>query len=270
MHRYTGTPIAPQDGPTTPDPSSDAPVDFVVLGAMKCGTTSLHHYLSEHPNVLLAPEKEMNFFFGSIPGEPGNLWRGMAWYRDRLPADGRLRGDVSPGYTSPDHPDVAARIAAAAPDVKLLYLVRDPLARAVSQYRHHRRDGTEPRSLADALLDPAGHYLLRSRYADRLRPFLEHFSASQVGVVEHEDLLHRTRDTVGSICRFLGIAPLDRPGLFDRRLNGAGSPPPPVPDHVAAAFAGLVADDGAEFAQLRQSLCACTPDGGILEPGTGL
>jgi hypothetical protein len=237
------------------------PVDFVVIGSMKCGTTSLHHYLSAHPDLVLPPEKEVNFFFGADPDGPGNLWQGVDWYRARLPADGRLRGDVSPGYTSPDHPDAAERIAELAPRARLLYLVRDPLDRAVSQYRHHRRDGTEPRPIEEALLDPDSHYVLRSRYADRLAPFLERFDAAQIAVVDHANLLRDTGATVASICRFIGVADRRQPDVFGERLNGAGSPPPPVDATVASGFRALVADDAAAFDRVRPTLTSCAPAG---------
>lgn len=234
-------------------------VDFVAIGAMKCGTTSLHHHLSCHPALALPPEKEVNFFFGDAPGGTGNLWRGSDWYRSRFPHGARLRGDVSPGYTSPDHPGVAARLSEAAPQAKLLYLVRDPLDRAVSQHRHHQRDGAEPRSLRDALTDPASHYVLRSRYADRLAPFLDRFPPEQIAVVELHDLQARTSETLASVCRFLEVAPLPDDHAYGRRLNAAGSAPPPVPADVASAFRSLVADDVASFAVLRRQLRRCAP-----------
>lgn len=238
------------------------PVDFVVIGAMKAGTTSLHHYLSAHPDLVLGAEKEVNFFFGAVPGGPGNLWRGADWYRSRLPEEGRLRGDVSPGYTSPDHPGVAARMGDVAPSARLLYLVRDPLDRAVSQYRHHRREGDERRALADALLDPTSHYVRRSRYCAGLRPFLDRFPSEQIAVVDRDDLLHRTVGTVAAICRFIGAAPDRQPDVFGRRLNTAGAPPPPIDIELAAAYRALIADDVAAFERLRATLVSCRPSPG--------
>lgn len=238
-------------------PPREALVHFVVIGAMKCGTTSLHHHLACHPALGLPPEKEVNFFFGEAPGGTGNLWRGTDWYRSRFPPGSLVRGEVSPGYTSPDHAGVAARMAEAAPQAKLLYLVRDPLDRAVSQHRHHQRDGTEPRPLGEALTDPHSHYVLRSRYAARLMPFLDHFSPDRIAVVELADLHGRTRETLASICRFLEVAPLPGDHVYGRRLNSAGSPPPPVPDEVASRFRSLIAADEAAFRHLRRRLHRC-------------
>ena len=235
-------------------------VDFVVIGAMKCGTTSLHHYLGSHPRLGLAPEKEVNFFFGDDPTGAGNFWRGADWYASRFPP-APIRGEVSPGYTSPDHPEVAARLARLAPAARLVYMVRDPLDRAVSQYRHHRRDGAETRPLGEALLDRSGHYLRRSRYADRLEPFLRRFPPSQIAVVEHHDLLEHTEGTLSELCEFLGVDSAVPAGVADRRLNRAGSAPPDVAADVAARFRSLVADDVARFDSLRGELATVGPAG---------
>ncbi|MFP5321574.1 MAG: sulfotransferase family protein [Acidimicrobiia bacterium] len=235
------------------------PVDFVVIGAMKCGTTSLHHYLAAHPDVSLPARKEVDFFFGRQPGGPGNRWRGLDWYEALFDPEAPVRGDVSPGYTSPDHPEAAAGIAEVAPDARLVLLVRDPLDRAVSQYRHHRRDGTEPRSLADALLDPALHYVRRSRYAERLVPFLERFPADRIAVVDHVALAGETRATVDALCRFLEIPASVPDEDLARRHNAAGDRHRPVPADLARRFRELVADDVERFAELRGELVVTAP-----------
>lgn len=229
-------------------------VDFLVIGAMKCGTTSLHHYLTSHPQLALPPEKEVDFFFGDGPGGAGNHWRGIRWYDDRFPVDAPVRGDVSPGYTSPDHPDVADRAVRLVPDARLIYLVRDPLERAVSQFRHHRRDRTEGRDLAEALLDPHSHYIRRSRYAACLRPFVDRFPASHIAVVDQDDLLHHTASTVAWICRFLGVEPRVPTGVLSRRLNRSVRTSPVVPHDVATEFRSMVAADTAEFEAMRSQV----------------
>lgn len=236
-------------------------VDFLVIGAMKCGTTSLHHYLSLHPNIGMAAEKEVNFFFGAHPGSDGNFWRGTDWYQDRFPRgpDIQIRGETSPGYTSPDHPRVAERIAALVPDVRLVYLVRDPLERALSQYRHHRRDGAEHRPADEALLDPGSHYLQRSRFAERLEPFVERFPGAQLAVVEQSDLSERTTGTVTAICEFLGVEPVAPPAVERRRLNRSTTDAPAISEDTAAAFRSSVADDARRLDVLRRELVQIRP-----------
>jgi hypothetical protein len=149
--------------------------NLVVIGAMKCGTTSLHHYLDLHPEISMSRPKELNFFIGDDDGpgdwRSGTWCRGAAWYAEHVDPAAPVRGEVSSGYTSPSFPYVPGRMAAVVPGL-LVYAVRDPITRAVSQYRHHRREGTEVRDLEEALLDPGSQYVSRGRYFQRLAPFL--------------------------------------------------------------------------------------------------
>lgn len=208
---------------------------FLIIGAMKCGTTALHGLLGHHPQVAVSMPKELNFFFGTRPPpadalDPwaaGNHWRGPGWYAAHFPADVPVRGDASPGYTSPSHPHVADRVAALLPDVRLVYLVRDPIARAVSQHRHHRRDGAEPRPLAGALLDPDSQYLARSRYHERLAPFLDRVPQDRILITTTEDLRARPTATMTRVLGFLGADP---PALPRACLPAPTRAPPPALD----------------------------------------
>lgn len=229
----------------------------VVIGGMKCGTTALHGYLADHPAIAPSAPKELNFFFGERPGGPGNWWRGVRWYAARFSGDG-IPMEASPGYTSPDHPDTAARMAELLPDARLLYLSRDPLERAVSQYRHHRRDGAERRPLGEALRDPASQYVSRSRHHDRLRPFLEHFPEDRIAIVGHADLLRRRRDTLRAVFRWLGIDEHHWRPTYAEEHNVATAARPDVPDDLRAWFRAAVADDALAFRRLRRRL-GCDP-----------
>jgi Sulfotransferase domain len=185
--------------------------NLIVIGAMKCGTTALHRILDTHPDIAMAPEKELNFFFGPATQPPtwhaGNWHRGTDWYAGRFDARARVRGEASPGYTSPHHPEVAARMATVVPEARLVYLVRDPLARAVSQYHHHVRDGTEHRPIVAALRDPASQYLSRSCYHARLEPFLAHYHPDRITAVAQEALRADPRRALGPLLRQLDVDP---------------------------------------------------------------
>lgn len=183
--------------------------NLVLIGAMKCGTSALHDYLDLHPEITMSRPKELNFFFGPSasdrPWTAGNWSRGLGWYARHFPAHAPVRGESSPGYTSPDHPGVAERMAATIPAARLIYLVRDPVARAVSHYRHHHTEGQERRPLAAALLDPASQYISRGRYYERLLPFAAHFGRDQILVVAHEDLCDRRAATLRKVFAFAGV-----------------------------------------------------------------
>jgi uncharacterized protein YndB with AHSA1/START domain len=230
----------------------------VVIGAMKCATTAVHCYLDAHPDVAMSDLKELNFFNGperTPPGDVSTWWRcgqwhrGLGWYARHFDADARVRGESSPAYTSPSFPEVAARMAEVVPDARLVYLVRDPVDRAVSQYAHHRRDGDERRPLAEALLDPHSQYVARSRYAERLRPHLEHRPADQVLVVVQEHLRDRPQEQLARLYDFVGVDPQWwGPELEVPIHEGAGRPD--CPADLRDPFLELVADDLVELADL--------------------
>ncbi len=115
-----------------------------------------------------------------------------------------MRGEASPGYTSPSFPEVAERMARIVPEGRLIYLVRDPIERALSHYLHHRAEGTEQRPIEEALLDPHSQYLQRSRYHARLEPYLAYFSREQILICAQEDLLARRWATLRELYRFAG------------------------------------------------------------------
>ena len=242
----------------TPHRVREPVVDVVIIGVMKCGTTSLLQYLGAHPEVSAAPLKEVNFFFGEQPGGPGGWWKGVGWYDGQFSDGGRVRAEASPGYTSPDHPGAAGRMAMVVPQARLVYLVRDPLDRAISQYRHHVRDGTEDRPLAEALLDQTSHYVRRSRFAARLAPFLDVFPADRIAVVDSTDLSQQPAATVAALQRWLGLEPVSTDAV-GRRHNAAESPPPSIDPDVARAFGELVDPDAAVFAQMRRALVDISP-----------
>src|SRR5215218_3255372 len=94
--------------------------NLLVIGAQKCGTSSLHRYLGAHPEVGMSRDKELDFLGG--PGFP-NWERGVDWYRAQFDADKSVRGESSPSYTA--HPFVtgtAERAHALVPGAKLIYL----------------------------------------------------------------------------------------------------------------------------------------------------
>ena len=231
---------------------------FVIVGAMKCGTTALHRMLGAHPDIAMSDPKELNFFFGTAPPvdaddhwSAGNWWRGVGWYAAHFPTHAPVRGESSPGYTSPDHPHVADRLAATLPDARLVYLVRDPVDRAVSQYLHHRRDGTEARPLADALLDPASQYLARSRYHERLTPFLDRFPSDRLLIVATEDLRDQPSSTMARVLRFLDADPRVMPSAHLHGPPATATEPESAVRHRVAALLRPDADRLRRLAKRR-------------------
>jgi hypothetical protein len=225
---------------------------LIVVGAMKSGTSALHEHLDSHPDITMSRPKELNFFNGAPrppDQDPARWWvqgqwhRGVDWYASQFDAAAPARGEWSPSCTSPSFPEVASRMARVVPAVRLLYVVRDPFTRALSQYAHHWRDGDETRPPEDALLDPSSQYVARSRFFERLRPFLRHFSAGQLHVVVQERLLAEGPAVMRHVYDHVGVDPVAVPASrLDRRVHQGGSAPEP-PRHLKRRFWERVADD---------------------------
>ena len=117
--------------------------NFIVIGAMRAGTTALFEYLRAHPDVYIPELKELNFFW--------ERWkRGIGWYESQFAGatDEKAIGELSPEYTFyPARRGVAERIAKLLPDVKLIYLMRDPIARMRSNYVWRVAAGSESRPM---------------------------------------------------------------------------------------------------------------------------
>jgi hypothetical protein len=198
--------------------------DAVILGAMKSGTTSLHYYLVQHPQVIEPQRKEVHFF-------DVNFGRGEAWYRAHFGLAGEpgLNLDSSPYYLF--HPAVPGRLHALLPGAKLVVLLRDPVRRAYSHYWHERgkgrekltfeeavaaepeRLGNDAARLADGSLERSyAHqhcsYLARGRYAEQLERWFALFPRQQFLVLRFEDLAREPLVTLNATLDFLDLPPL--------------------------------------------------------------
>jgi hypothetical protein len=200
---------------------------FLIVGAMKCGTTSLHHYLRLHPEIQIPTLKELNFFSGP-PGEfpyPAGARRieRLDEYERLFDPAFRVRGEASPNYSvHPRRTGVPERIKQLIPDVKLIYLVRDPIARTLGQYQLQVSTANERRSLSEALADlsdPYSLYTCPTLYALQLEQYLRHFSQDQILVVDQADLLHQQRRTLLEIFEFLSVDSSFASPQFAEKLN---------------------------------------------------
>lgn len=176
----------------------------VIIGAMKCGTTSLHEYLSVHPDVSMSALKETNFFV-----EKQNWSKGLGWYRQHFQERSQVIGEASPNYARyPVFPGVPERMHMVIPDAKFIYCVRDPIKRMLSHYVHSYSLGRENRPLEQALREPENNpYLLCSSYYYQLEQYLEFFDPSQVKLVVLEDLYRKPQETMQDVFSFLGVDP---------------------------------------------------------------
>ena len=200
---------------------------FLIIGGFKCGTTSLHHYLMQHPEVQMPTMKETNFFSGPPKGVPyatgAKRIKRLAEYERLFDPEIVARGETSPNYAAhPLRPDVPKRIKDIIPDVKLIYSVRDPVARTVSHYHHRVSTEGERRSLEEALGDLSNiesPYICASFYALQLEQYLKYFHQDQIMVIDQADLYAQREETLREIFAFLSIDPNFISPHFDDEIN---------------------------------------------------
>lgn len=176
--------------------------NLVVIGAQKCGTTSLHYYLHQHPEIFMSRAKELDFFVAN------RSWaKGLDWYAAQFAAGAPVRGESSPSYTDyPVHTGVPARLHSIVPDAKLIYLVRDPIDRIVSQCLHDYSVGRVERRIEDLLAGPEGErYVTRSKYFMQLEQYLALFPLANILVLSAEELLHERTATMSRVFEFLRV-----------------------------------------------------------------
>jgi hypothetical protein len=201
---------------------------FIVIGAMKAGTTSLYHYLRNHEQVFMPKVKELDFFVAE-----SNWSRGLDWYRQQFSGAGdtQARGEASTLYTKyPVYQGVPERMACVVPDVRLVYLVRDPIVRMRSHYQHRVALGAETAPLEVALLENP-IYLACSRFAMQLERYLDHFPREQVHVVTSEALRGDRTNAMQAVYEFLGVDPSLAPAALETefyRTSQRRSYPPAV------------------------------------------
>ena len=214
---------------------------YLVIGAQKAGTTTLEHYLDRHPEIGGPYRKEVHYF-------DINAWRSPRWYLGHFPlkrsGGPRLAGEASPYYLF--HPVAHERAHRLLPDVRLVVLLRDPVARAVSHYNHSRRRGLEnlpleeaverePERLAGeeerlrdprALSGPHRHwsYVSRGRYAEQLERWLSVYPREQLHVVIAEEFFARPAEVYRDVLRFLGVSDVD-PGEIEAQNVGTAFAP---------------------------------------------
>ncbi|HEX5017083.1 MAG TPA: sulfotransferase domain-containing protein [Actinomycetes bacterium] len=193
--------------------------DFLIIGAMKAGTTTLYNYLREHPDVFMPLLKEPEFFVAE------KSWRrGLGWYSSLFAAagDAALTGEASTSYTKfTEYRGVPARIKSVIPNVRMIYVVRHPLRRIESMYEHMTITGRENRPIDEAVQRDT-RYVGPSLYGRNLALYLEHFDASQILTFFTDDLNDDVQGTLARVATFLGVQQEPLSGAARRDLESSG------------------------------------------------
>lgn len=174
---------------------------FMIIGAMKCATSTLHEQLAKQPGILMSDPKEL-YFFSDMPVYA----KGMMWYKRHFdrPDSTILAGESTTHYSKlPTYPGTAERIYKHVPDAKLIYIMRHPIDRLVSQYIHQ---WTEKEITLDieAAVDQHPELIAYSRYAMQLNPFFEQFGRERVLPVFFDRLRTYPQSELERICHFIG------------------------------------------------------------------
>ncbi len=203
---------------------------------MKSGTSSLHDYLGQHPDVFTTRRKELDFFCRKYQ-------RGLPWYETQFRSsdDSKAVGESSPNYLKAHiWPKTAARIHQVIPDARLICVLRNPIDRTLSNYLHDVRRGREKGSFSRQIATES-KILMTSRYAWQLERYLEFFDPTQITLAGTEDLAREPERVLSRLFRFIGvddgiaIDTSQRSNVTAARLAASGRT---VPDDPA-----LVVDD---------------------------
>lgn len=179
--------------------------NLFVIGSMKSGTTSLHNYLDAHPEIAMSENKEPGYFVEELTWNRGEQWyRGLFADSERY----KYRGESSTFYTKqPQFMGVPERIARTCPDARLIYVMRDPFERIVSQYLHNVRGHhaeAERRSLLRAATADS-YYVAFGHYARQLRAYFAAFGRDAVYTLTFESLLRNPQANLDGIFQWLGL-----------------------------------------------------------------
>jgi Sulfotransferase domain len=236
--------------------------DALIIGGQKCGTSSLHNYLTQHSAVIAPLRKEVHYF-------DVNFHRGEAWYRAHFGRTGQpgLNIDSTPYYLF--HPTVPRRAGQLLPQARLIVLLRDPVRRAYSHYWHERDKGRENLSFEDAVAaepDRIGaaaerlargeiersvehryfSYVSRGYYAEQLERWLAVYPRERMLVLRFEDLVTDALAVLNRTLAFLQLSPVTSAKLEARNTRKY----PPMSAATAQRLAAVYAPHNARLAQL--------------------
>lgn len=201
-------------------------IDFMVIGAQKCGTSSLAKQLAVHPEICFCKIKEPGYFHKTDDWEAG-LEEYHSLY---APAAGQICGESSTMYTFlPEWRGTHERLFAYNPELKLIYIMRQPVERVISNYAHRvvRRTVEGPPEVA-IFANPT--YINRTRYGVQLRPYLELFGRDKILPIIFEEYIADQTRTLGQIAEFLDISrdgfPTDHKEVVVHKTAGSWYLPP--------------------------------------------
>jgi sulfotransferase family protein len=214
-----------------------------IVGAQKAGTSSLYHYLIQHPQVHKSFKKEIHYFNGGTEESQNKYAYGENWYRAHFPKQKQLKHkdicvDATPIYLF--DPTVAQRIHKLTPTAKIIILLRDPVERAISHYFHVKRWGFEKLPIEQALAQEAARltecysqkdfkkpsfrlysYQARGLYLEQIKYYEKYFAQEKILIINSTDLFRDPKLTLKQVFSFLNIT--DDCQIDDLKSQNVGS-----------------------------------------------
>ena len=203
--------------------------DFIIIGALKAGTTSLHYYLRQHPEIFMPELKELRFFAydDDNPDHRTKVPRIFPVtteeeYKSRFSSATHLQiaGEASPTYLN--SPIAARRIRGLIPNSRVIASLRNPIDAAYSQYQMSYRGGQIRTSPGDWDADEGDHFVQACLYYEKLRRYFDVFPREQIKVILFDDLISDPVETMRDLYRFLGVS--DFTPDVSRSYNTGGVP----------------------------------------------
>ena len=197
--------------------------NFLVLGAAKAGTTWLYYCLKEHPEIFVPSKKELNFFCPPSNYE-SNYEKGIEWYKAFFSnySGEKAVGEVSPSYMFPL--EVPERIYAWNPNVRLLFILRNPIERAYSDYCMNLDHGIFSKDV-DREMSLDSRIVIQGLYYDQITRFTNFFSKEQIKILIYDDLKTNPKLFLEDVYSFLEVNCLFNPNALNRYEN----PKKPLP-----------------------------------------
>ena len=196
-------------------------VNFLIIGAAKSATTSLSEILSRHPEICFSQVKEPQFF-----SDPN--WREhIDDYHSNFKEDAKIYGEGSTNYSKRPlfNPNICEDIYEYNPEMKIIYIMRHPIDRIISQYIHLYNRGYENSKDLDALILSNPNYLDTTRYAMQITPYISKFGRKNILFLFFEDFISNPQKTANAVHQFLNVETLqidqkviNRNKSFDRRV----------------------------------------------------
>lgn len=194
---------------------------FIIAGAMKCGTSSLHHILANHPKIFI-PEREIHFYDMDdilqhneffiyeddkwwCPDFEKDINKYLKWYSSffEVAPDDNILGEDSTTYLASDI--AAKRISEINPSAKIIIILRDPASRSYSHYWHLLRTGRVSNTFEEVIRNQGRTVLSRSLYKDQIVNFTKYIPKNRIKFIAFENFIDNMSEVVGDVLAFLGL-----------------------------------------------------------------